>query len=99
MKSLNQMKVAETAYRGVISDEQLDEMLYQGLSNCCGEPIYKELKLVQKKYSEDELIDLMEKHPELIERPIVERGSRAILARPAERILEILPVPAKDVKQ
>ena len=45
MKSLNQMKVAETAYRGVISDEQLDEMLYQGLSNCCGEPIYKELDI------------------------------------------------------
>ena len=61
------------------------------------EPIYKELKLAQKKYSDDELIDLMEKHPELIERPIVERGSKAILARPAERILEILPVSAKDV--
>ncbi len=59
------------------------------------EPIYKELKLAQKKYSDDELIDLMEKHPELIERPIVERGSKAILARPAERILEILPVSAK----
>ena len=61
------------------------------------EPIYKELKLAQKKYSEDKLIGLMEKHPELIERPIVERGSRAILARPAERILEILSIPAKDV--
>lgn len=61
------------------------------------EPLYKELKLAQRKLSENELIDLMEKHPELIERPIVERGSKAILARPAERILEILSVPAKDV--
>jgi arsenate reductase (glutaredoxin) len=32
----------------------------------------------------------MVKHPELIQRPIVEKGRRAILARPAERIREIL---------
>lgn len=54
------------------------------------EPIYKELKLDQKKISEDELIDLMAKHPDLIQRPIAEKGSKAILARPAERIREIL---------
>jgi arsenate reductase len=54
------------------------------------EPIYQELKLAEKKLSEDELIDLMVEHPDLIQRPIVERGERAILARPAERIKEIL---------
>lgn len=54
------------------------------------EPIYKELKLAEKKLSEDELIDLMAKHPDLIQRPIVEKGNRAILARPAERLKEIL---------
>ena len=42
MKSIFQMKIAESAYRGVIPDEQLDEMLYQGLSNCHSKPIYKE---------------------------------------------------------
>jgi arsenate reductase len=54
------------------------------------EEIYKELKLSQKKLSEDELVDLMVKHPDLIQRPIVEKGARAILARPADRLKEIL---------
>ncbi len=54
------------------------------------EPIYKELKLAEKKLSENEVIDLMMKHPDLIQRPIVEKGNRAILARPAERLKEIL---------
>ena len=54
------------------------------------EPIYKELKLAEKKFSEDEVMDLMVKHPDLIQRPIVEKGNRAILARPAERLKEIL---------
>ena len=54
------------------------------------EPVYKELKLDQKKLSDDELIDLMAKHPDLIQRPIVEKGAKAILARPAERLKEIL---------
>ena len=53
------------------------------------EDIYQELKLAQKKLSEDELINLMAKHPDLIQRPIVEKGARAILARPAERLKEI----------
>ena len=54
------------------------------------EEIYKTLGLAEKKVSEDELIRLMAKYPDLIERPIVEKGSRAILARPAERLKEIL---------
>ena len=54
------------------------------------EPIYKELRLNEKKLSEDEIIDLMVKHPDLIQRPIVEKGNKAILARPAERLKEIL---------
>ena len=54
------------------------------------EPIYKELKLSEKKLSENEWVDLMVKHPDLIQRPIVEKGAKAILARPAERVKEIL---------
>jgi len=54
------------------------------------EDIYKQLKLSAKELTEGELIDLMVKYPDLIERPIVERGKRAILARPAERIKEFL---------
>lgn len=54
------------------------------------EPVYQELKLNEKELSEDEVLNLMVKHPDLIQRPIVEKGKRAILARPAERLKEIL---------
>lgn len=54
------------------------------------EPVYKKLKLADRRLSEDEIIDLMVKYPDLIQRPIVEKGAKAILARPAERIKEIL---------
>ena len=54
------------------------------------EAIYKTLKLGERDLSDDEILDLMVEHPDLIQRPIVEKGSRAILARPAERLKEIL---------
>ena|SRR3989338_2638503 len=54
------------------------------------EPIYKELNLANRQLSENELIDLMAKHSDLMERPIVEKGAKAILARPPEKIKEIL---------
>jgi arsenate reductase len=54
------------------------------------EAIYKELKLGDRDLSDSQLIDLMVEHPDLIQRPIVEKGARAILARPAERLKEIL---------
>jgi arsenate reductase (glutaredoxin) len=54
------------------------------------EELYKDLKLASKKVTEEEAIDLMAKYPDLIQRPIVEKGNKAILARPAERLKEIL---------
>jgi len=54
------------------------------------EEIYKTLKLGERELPDDEIIDLMVKHPDLIQRPIVEKGAKAILARPAERLKEIL---------
>lgn len=54
------------------------------------EKVYKELKLGEKDLKEQELIDLMIRHPDLIQRPIVEKGAKAILARPADRIREIV---------
>jgi len=54
------------------------------------EDVYKELKLSEKNLNDDQIVDLMVKHPDLIQRPIVEKGDRAILARPAERLKEIL---------
>ena len=54
------------------------------------EEIYKELGLSKKSVSDDELLDLMVAHPDLIQRPIVEKGERAILARPAESVKRLL---------
>lgn len=54
------------------------------------EPVYTELGLDQRDVSDDELIRLMADHPQLLQRPIVERGDRAVLARPPERVLELL---------
>ena len=55
-----------------------------------GEPVYKELGLGKRELSDDEIIRLMAEHPDLIQRPIVERGGRAVLGRPTERIRELL---------
>ena len=53
------------------------------------EAIYRELGL--KEVTEDEkLIEAMAEHPRLIERPIVIRGEKAVVARPENRIDEIL---------
>jgi arsenate reductase len=54
------------------------------------ESIYKKLKAKFEKLNEDEIINLMIKNPDLIQRPIVEKGKKAILARPPERIKEII---------
>ena len=54
------------------------------------EPVYKELGLSEDKFSDSELIALMIEHPDLIQRPIVERGDRAVLGRPTENVRELL---------
>jgi arsenate reductase len=54
------------------------------------EPIYKELGLAKDEFSDSDLIDLMIKHPDLLQRPIVERGDRAVLGRPVENVKGLL---------
>ena len=54
------------------------------------EDLYKELKLANATLSDDALIDVMIAHPDLIQRPIVEKGDKACLARPAERVKDLL---------
>ena len=54
------------------------------------EAIYKQLGLAQREFKDEELISLMVEHPDLIQRPIVERGSRAVLGRPTENVKQLL---------
>jgi arsenate reductase (glutaredoxin) len=54
------------------------------------EAVYRELGLGKGEFSDDELISLMVEHPDLIQRPIVECGDRAVLGRPAENVKELL---------
>ncbi len=54
-----------------------------------GEEEYKSL-YKGKKLSDSEWIDAMLAHPKLIERPIVLKNAKAVVARPTERILEVL---------
>lgn len=54
------------------------------------ESIYRELGLGKGEFSDDRIITLMLKHPDLIQRPIVERGTRAVLGRPVEKIKEVI---------
>jgi arsenate reductase len=54
------------------------------------EAIYKELRLRTREFTDDEIISLMVKHPDLIQRPIVERGKRAVLGRPTENVKSLL---------
>lgn len=63
-----------------------------------GEPAYRQLGLADA--DRDALLDALAAHPELIERPVVIRSDRAVVARPPERLLELLdqnpegPAPA-----
>jgi arsenate reductase len=54
------------------------------------EPIYRELGIASGEFSDAQLIDLMVEHPDLMQRPIVERGDRAVLGRPTENVEELL---------
>lgn len=50
------------------------------------EPVARKLELRKRDLTDDELVNLMAKHPDLIQRPIVVSGKRAVLARPAEKL-------------
>src|SRR5215218_8887293 len=51
---------------------------------------FKELGLDEADYvSRAQVLDLLLKHPELMERPVVIHDGRAIIARPSDRVLEL----------
>ena len=53
------------------------------------ESVFKELKL-SPETPPDEVIKLIVEHPSLLQRPIVEYGDRAVLARPIEKAIDLI---------
>ena len=56
-----------------------------------GEDEYKQLNLADGQLSEEQLIAAIAGHPKLMERPILVAGDKAVIGRPPENVLEILP--------
>jgi len=54
------------------------------------ESIYREINPTKETPSEEIAIQWMVEHPDLIQRPIVEKGERAVLARPLENLKKII---------
>jgi len=54
-----------------------------------GEPVCKEL-YAGGDLDDDAWLDAMVDHPILMERPIVVRGARAVVARPTEKLLDLV---------
>lgn len=54
------------------------------------DPLFRTLALSRKDLSDADAVRLMLTHPDLMQRPILERGDRAIVGRPSERITEFL---------
>ena len=55
-----------------------------------GEDDYKNNKLNNEKFTDDQLINYVIKFPKLIERPIVLVDKKGLIARPPKRVLELL---------
>jgi arsenate reductase len=52
---------------------------------------FKELGLDEADYqTRAQVIDVLLEHPELMQRPIIIRGDRAVLARPSDKVLALL---------
>ena len=54
---------------------------------------YQALRLSDRT-PDEELVQAMAQHPRILERPILVAGDRAVVGRPPERVLELVPAPA-----
>ena len=78
--------LAEAALRDIVGmiDEPPAELVRKDAN-------FRELGLVAADYaSEDAVVGLLLEHPKLMQRPVVVRGERALIARPSEKVEELL---------
>lgn len=81
-----------------IRDQALSETELKKLLHAAGlkpgdalrtnEPAYRE-HVAGRNLSDEQLLGVMAEHPELIQRPIVVRGNKAVLARPVENLAKL----------
>ena len=50
------------------------------------EPVARRLGISKRQFFDEELIELMVENPDLIQRPIVVRGNKAVLGRPPANV-------------
>jgi arsenate reductase (glutaredoxin) len=55
---------------------------------------FADFGLGDPRWSDDELLDFIERHPILLNRPIVMSPKGTALCRPSEKVLDLLPVGA-----
>jgi len=78
-----------------IKDDILDIMKKLGITDIKDmlrkkETEYKELEIDNK--TQDEIIDIIIETPKLVERPIIIKGDKAVIARPMENLTALLKV-------
>ena len=94
LKDSNEEFESINYYEVPLTGNQLRELRDKGLSVNemlrSDEPLARSMHLAAKNLSDDELIEIMVKYPDLIQRPIVVRGEQAVLCRPPENVLKLL---------
>jgi len=68
--------------KGLLGLDDIKEMLRKK------ETEYKELNIENK--TEDEILEILLKYPKLIERPIIIKNSKAVIARPMQNLTDLL---------
>ena len=94
LKDSNEEFESINYYEVPLTGNQLRELRDKGLSVHemlrSDEPLAQRMNLTARDLSDDDLIDIMVKNPDLIQRPIVVRGDQAVLCRPPQNVIKLL---------